>query len=153
MAIMSPENISGFVVGEGCFYVESGYDKKYRFKHRIRLAFCIEVKSEDKEILEEIQKKINCGNIYCLDFGRYKGYEQKKWKPHVKYRVSNQKDIIEKVIPFFEKYPLFGTKLKSFSVFKEIAARINASQHKTEEGLKELIALANDLKTINKKGI
>ena len=52
MAEMPPESVSGYVTGEGCFYVESGQDKKYRLRNRIRPAFCIEVREDDKEILE-----------------------------------------------------------------------------------------------------
>ena len=75
MTEMLPENVSGYITGEGCFYVESGYDKKYRLKHRIRPAFCIEVREDDREILESVIKLIGCGNLYRLDFGRYKGYK------------------------------------------------------------------------------
>ena len=96
MSEMTPENISGYITGEGCFYVESGYDKKYRLRHRIRPAFCVEVRESDREILETIARQLNCGNIYRLDFGRYKGYEAKKWKPHVKLRVSNFDDVSKK---------------------------------------------------------
>lgn len=153
MIEISPENVSGFVVGEGCFYVESGYDPKYKLKHRIRPAFCIEVKAEDREILEAIKKILGCGKVYDLDFGRYQEYQKKKWKPHVKYRVSNQKDIREKVIPFFEKYPLFGRKKGAFQIFKKIVKGLEEGKHKFPEGLEELKALSNQLKAVNKKGI
>ncbi|MFH1453093.1 MAG: LAGLIDADG family homing endonuclease [Armatimonadota bacterium] len=153
MIEISPENVSGFVVGEGCFYVESGFDKKYKLKHRIRPAFCIEVKAEDREILEAIRDILGCGKVYELDFGRYQGYQDKKWKPHVKYRVSNQADLIQKVVPFFEKYPLFGKKLEAFKVFKEILKGLSKGEQKTPQGLENLKKTANQLKTVNKKGI
>ena len=152
MIEISPENISGFVVGEGCFYVESGKDPKYKLGYRVRAAFCIELREDDQEILEAIQKTLECGNIYHLDFGRYKGYKKKGWKPHVKYRVSNQTDIIQKVIPFFEKYPLFGKKLKSFNVFTKIVDKIKRKEHLTPEGLEAAKLLVSELKALNKKG-
>jgi hypothetical protein len=49
-----PEHISGLVVGEGCFYAESCADPKYRSGWRIRPAFCIEMRHEEREVLEEI---------------------------------------------------------------------------------------------------
>lgn len=153
MINISPDNVSGFVVGEGCFYVESGFDPKYKLKHRIRPAFCIEVKSEDREILETIRSMLGCGSVYELNFGRYQEYKKKKWKPHVKYRVSNQSDLREKVIPFFEKYPLFGRKLEAFKIFKEILKRLSKGEQKIPEGLDNLKELANRLKAVNKKGI
>lgn len=153
MAAVPPEFVSGFVTGEGCFYTESGYDEKYKLKHRIRLAFCIEAKQEDREVLEAVKEHLQCGNIYDLDFGRYRGYEQRKWKPHVKYRVGNFKDIAEKVIPFFQRYPLYGNKRKAFEVFSTIAEQVANKDHLTEEGLKEIKVLVNRLRALNKKGL
>jgi hypothetical protein len=153
MVEIPPESISGYVTGEGCFYAESGYDPKYRLEHRVRLAFCIEVKESDKEILEGIRQILCCGNIYSLDFGRYKGYEKKNWHKHVKYRVSNFSDIWTKVIPFFRKYPLYGTKAKVFQVYCEIAERIYRREHITFAGLEQIKVLISQLKALNKKGL
>lgn len=153
MIEISPENISGFVVGEGCFYVESGKDPKYKLGYRVRAAFCIELREDDQEILEAVQKTLGCGNIYHLDFGRYKGYSKKGWKPHVKYRVSNQTDLIQRIIPFFEQYPLFGKKLKSFKIFTRIVDKIGNKEHLTPDGLEEIELLVSELKALNKKGL
>jgi hypothetical protein len=152
MAEMPPEAISGYVTGEGCFYAESGYDPKYRLQHRIRLAFCIEVKATDRELLEAVQSQLGCGHIYELDFGRYRGYETKNWKPHVKYRVSNFQELTQKVIPFFSQYPLFGTKHQSFEVFCQIAELMMNKQHLTPEGLEIIKILVKRLNALNKKG-
>jgi hypothetical protein len=153
MTEMSPESISGYVTGEGCFYAESGKDLKYRLGHRIRLAFCIEVKESDKEILEGVQQALGCGNMYFLDFGRYKGYEEKNWHKHVKYRVSNFNDIWTKVIPFFKKYPLYGTKAKVFKVYCEIAERMFRREHISYAGLEQVKVFVTQLKALNKKGL
>lgn len=149
---ITPQNISGFVVGEGCFYVESGKDPDYKLGYRIRAGFEIEVAEEDKEILESIQKQLGCGSVYHVDFGRYKEYSRKKWKRHVKYRVSNQQDIAEKVIVFFRQYPLFGKKQKVFEVFCEIVKRLQNKDHLSPERLEELKALVEKLKALNKRG-
>jgi hypothetical protein len=153
MGEISPENISGFVVGEGCFYVESGKDPKYKLGYRVRAAFCIELREDDREILESIQERLGCGNIYSLDFGRYEGYSKKGWQPHVKYRVSNQPDLFRKIVPFFKKYPLFGKKLKSFEIFTRIVEKIETKQHLTQNGLEEIKVLVSELKALNKKGM
>ena len=152
MAEMPPEAISGFVTGEGCFYAESGRDPKYRLGHRIRLAFCIEVKADDLEVLQAVQSQLGCGNIYSLDFGRYQQYAAKNWRPHVKYRVSNFRDIHNRVIPFFKRHPLYGTKRKAFDVFTQIAEAMQAKQHLDQQGLEGIKSLVVQLKTLNKKG-
>lgn len=149
---ISPDALSGFVVGEGCFYVESGRDEKYRLGWRIRPAFCVEVRHDDRGILESLQAALGCGNIYELDFGRYKGYEAKNWRPHAKYRVSNIADIRSKVIPFFEKNPLFGRKKECFEIFRRVVAAMNNGQHLQADKLQEVKAWVRDLNILNKKG-
>jgi len=153
MENISPENVSGFVVGEGCFYVEFGSDKKYKLGYRVRPAFCIEVRYDDKDVLEAVREHLGCGNIYNLDFGRYKGYEQKKWKPHVKYRVSNFEDISRKVVPFFKRYSLFGKKKRSFDLFCEVVNLMEQKAHLGQEGLQRISSIVNELRSLNKKGI
>ena len=150
---LAPDFISGFVSGEGCFYIESGFDSKYKLKHRIRPAFCIELRSDDREVLEAIKKQLNCGNIYDLDFGRYHGYEAKGWKPHVKYRVSNLHDIAEKIVPFFKRYPLYGKKKKVFNLYCEIVEAVRNAQHLSAATLPLIKEKVTLLKSMNKKGM
>lgn len=150
--LISPEALSGYVVGEGCFYVESGRDDKYRLGWRIRPAFCVEVRHDDREILESMKSLLGCGNIYELDFGRYRGYENKGWRPHVKYRVSNIRDIREKIIPFFVKHPLFGRKRVSFDIFCKVVSLMEKQRHLDADGVEEVKGLVKELNTLNKKG-
>lgn len=151
--MISPEALSGFVVGEGCFYVESGRDEKYRLGWRIRPAFCVEVRHDDREILEGMKSVLGCGNIYELDFGRYRGYEGKGWRPHVKYRVSNIRDIRERVIPFFQKHILFGRKRRCFDLFCRVVSMMDDRRHLAADGIEEIKAVVRDLNALNKKGV
>lgn len=153
MTEMSTENVSGYVTGEGCFYAESGYDAKYRLKHRIRLAFCIEVRADDRILLDMVKKQLGCGNIYSLDFGRYEGYQDKNWRPHAKLRISNFEDLYDKVIPFFRQHQLFGIKKQAFDVFCKIAEAIRNKEHLEESGLSKVKELVKQLHTFNKKGL
>lgn len=149
---VTPEHVAGLVVGEGCFYVESGSDKKYRSGWRIRPAFCIEMRHDDREVLEAVKDHLGCGNIYELDFGRYRGYEAKNWKPHAKYRVSNLTDLHSKVLPFFRKHHLFGRKRRAFEIFAEIVELMRKREHLESEGLIRAKDLAGQLTAHNKKG-
>ena len=74
---ITPENISGLVVGEGCFYAESAPDPKYRSGWRIRPAFCIEMRHDELEVLEAVREALGCGGIYRLDFGRSRDTERR----------------------------------------------------------------------------
>lgn len=73
--------------------------------------FEIEMVIEDKPLLARIKEYFRCGQIYELNYERY------GWRPHVKYEVKSQKEIEERIIPFFKKYSLVGKKRKGFAYF------------------------------------
>ncbi len=151
--VISPENISGFVVGEGCFYVEFGKDVKYKLQTRVRPSFIIEVVVDDLPVLNAIKEIIGCGTVYNVDYGRYEAYKVKKWKEHVRYKVSNITDISTKLIPFFDHHPLFGKKLKAFKLFKAIVQKVLDKEHLDVNGLKKISELVDQLHSVNKRGV
>lgn len=129
---LNPYYLVGLVDGEGCFCVTFNKHKNNRLLE-VRLLFEIELREDDREILERVKETLNCGSIYYLNYERYK-----KWKPHYKYKVSNFKDIKEKVIPFFKRYPLQAKKKNSFTLFCKSAELIAKKRHLTNEGIEEI---------------
>ncbi len=128
---LNPYYLGGLVDGEGCFSVTFNRHKNNRIE--VRLIFEIELREDDKEILERVKNTLKCGNIYYLSYERYR-----KWRPHFKYKVSNLKDIVQKVIPFFNKYPLQAKKKQSFKVFSKVASLMLLKKHLTPEGILEI---------------
>lgn len=61
------------------------------------------------------------------------------------FQVRNLKDIIEVIIPHFQKYPLFTQKQADFLLFKEIVELMNKGEHKNSEGLTKIISLRASL--------
>ena len=135
---LNPNYVVGLVDGEGCFCISFNKHKNNRIE--VRLLFEIELREDDKEILERIKETLQCGNIYYLNYERYK-----KWKPHYKYKVSNLKDLSEKIIPFFKKYPLQAKKKRSFEAFYKVAELMNKKHHLTVKGLEEIKSIKMDL--------
>ena len=152
MTSLTPDHVVGLVVGEGCFYVESAPDSKYRLGWRIRPAFCMELRHDDREALEGVSALLRCGSIYDLDFGRYEGYRDKGWQPHVKYRVTRLDDLAGKVVPFFRRHPLFGRKRIAFEVFAEIVEILARRDHRTAAGLEKAKRTAQRLRAHNARG-
>lgn len=133
-SVLNPHYIVGFVDGEGCFSIT--LNRNGTRLPEARLIFEIELREDDEKILQSIKELLNCGNIYRLTYDRYE-----KWRPHVKYKVSNFKDISEKIIPFFKKYPLQAKKRQSFENFCQAAEIIRTKRHLTPEGIVEIQAL------------
>jgi len=66
---------------------------------------------------------LGCGTLY-----------KNQQKNSVDYKVTKINDLIEKIIPFFEKYKLLGIKTHDFEDFKKIALLIKNGDHLTNEG-------------------
>jgi hypothetical protein len=129
--MLNPHYVVGFVDGEGCFSIT--INQNGNRLPEVRLIFEIELREDDLPILEKIQETLGCGRIYRLEYARYA-----KWRPHVKLKVSNFKDISEKVIPFFIKYPLQAKKSESFDKFCQVAEIIKHKEHLTKQGVERI---------------
>jgi hypothetical protein len=82
-----------------------------------------------------IAEYLECGKIYKHSLNA------------VVYRVSKTSDLIEKVIPFFIKYPILGIKALDFKDFCSLAELISNKAHYTEEGLNKIIIVKANMNT------
>lgn len=130
---LNPHYLSGFVDGEGCFAISINRRTRSQNKIYARIIFEVELREDDKEILERIQKTLGCGFLYRLEYEKYE-----KWLPHYKYKVSNFSDICNKIIPFFKKYSLQGKKKDNFEAFCRVAELIKEKKHLTKEGVQKI---------------
>lgn len=133
MAKIDPWYIAGFIEGEGSFGIIISKHKTKRLGFDARLSFEIELRGDDRKILEEIQSHLGCGHIYELKYERY------GWMPHAKYSIRKRNDIRDKLVPFFKKYPLRGKKAKDFVLFCQALEEIfEKKKHLTMEGINRL---------------
>ena len=112
--MLTPDYIIGLVDGEGSFYVRLNSDVRRR--NKVELKFSLNLRYQDKEILEQLKQFFDCGNIYL----------QKDNRPNhtdcFRFEVNKKEDIIQKIIPFFEKnYPKIQSRKNDFELFKQIA--------------------------------
>jgi hypothetical protein len=142
---LDPHYIVGFIDGEGSFWVSIYRDETMKNKIFCRAEFSIELRADDKEILERIQKTLKCGKIYDCNYERY------GWYPHVKYKVSRLDEISEILIPFLEKYPLQAKKAKTFRYFKQIIKKRMKGEHLTKRGVEEIAKLQLKIRALGKK--
>jgi hypothetical protein len=129
---LQPWYIVGLVDGEGCFAITISKHKTKKLGLDARLIFEIELRGDDREVLERLQYTWKCGSLFNLNYERY------GWKPHVKYAIKSHKDLFKTVIPFFKRYPLQGKKKKDFVDFCKAAEVVKQKRHLTEQGIKEL---------------
>ena len=63
------------------------------------------------------------------------------------FLVSTFNDINDKIIPFFQKYEILGSKANDFADFFRGAEIIKAKGHLTSEGLNNLKVLKEGMNT------
>jgi len=132
--------ITGFVDGEGCFCVSFSLRKKMKLGLEVRPRFSVSQHHTSKEVIFLLRDFFKCGGI------RYSRRDQ-----NYKYEVRSIKDLVEKIIPHFENYPLKTAKKYDFEVFKEICRIIYSNHHLNYEGMRRIIELSDRINTRGKK--
>jgi group I intron endonuclease len=94
---------------------------------QVRLCFNLTQHSRDTLLFRIIRKYLECGEIIVVSN-----------KPVVRFNVTKFSDIINLIIPFFDKYPLLGNKRLDYADFVKVAALIEDKAHLTVEGLEEI---------------
>ncbi len=91
------------------------------------LRFQIGQHSRDKELLKYLVDYLGCGK-----------YTDRQIKSAGDFVVTKSLDIIEKVIPFFDKYTIDGVKLLDYADFCRVASLMSDKTHLTSEGLEQI---------------
>lgn len=63
------------------------------------------------------------------------------------FSVNSIKDFKNKIIPFFSKYLILGTKSLNYYDFVKIFELMDAKKHLTEEGLATIIKIKSGMNT------
>ena len=138
---LSSDYIVGLTDGEGCFYVETRNPRGIYKTPRVEMHFFIKMTEEEYPLLKEVKDFFGCGGLYFQ-----KEYRQNQ-RACYRFGITAQKDLQDKLIPFFDKYRLRSKKLKNFLLFKEIGDLVKRREHKTSEGfekVKQLKLLMNN---------
>jgi len=145
--IPNPFWISGFVSGDSTFSV-SIEKSTSKLGKRVRLIFgtCLHIR--DKDLL------IGMGNYFKnLNFNLLNSNEiNKEISVHCNERnntsllqIKNNFDIENKVIPFFNEYPILGVKRLDFEDFKKVAELVKNKEHLNAEGLNKIIKIVEGM--------
>lgn len=122
--------MAGFVSGEGCFIIKVSKSKTHKLGVSVALNFLVVQNIRDAFLLESFSQVFGCGSLSI------------KEKTAIgTFAVSNFNNIVDKIIPFFEEYPILGVKAKDFKDFKEASVLIKSKAHLTKEGLDEILLI------------
>jgi hypothetical protein len=127
--------LSGFVDGEGCFSVGVTRRPDLRFGWQLVPEFRVSQNAERATVLETLRDVLGCGRIMENDRNRTSD------RAYVLV-VRRRRDLVERVIPFFERNPLLSTKRFEFETFRRVVLAMTAGEHLDEKGFEELVAAA-----------
>lgn len=134
---LNPWWISGFATGEGCF---SYFTRKRENAagNRVKdytLAFEIGQKNDNLYVLSLIVNTLGMGKVYTETRGISK------------FRLVPRDQILNVLVPFFDKYPLEGNKALQYSIWIQIVKTLHKNprsdlrENKVETLIKELSSL------------
>ncbi len=123
--------LCGLVDGEGSFSISVKPHETTKFGWVIDASFTLTLEQHAEHVLKALQEALRCGRII-----------DKPGQPNCKLFIEqSRRNIAEKIIPFFERYPL-EVKAKSFEHFKEVVERLENKEHHEPESFLRLVVFA-----------
>jgi len=131
--------IAGLTSGDGCFFVSIRNSSHTVSGKSVVLKFQIVQHSRDVELMKMLISTLGCGRL-----------ELALKQSAVYYVVTKYQDIIEKLIPLFDIYPIKGVKGLDYSDFKKIVFLMKDKAHLTEQGLMEIQSIKLNMNKFRK---
>ena len=122
--------ITGFVDGEGCFYVGINPHEEMTAGFQVLPEFTVVQHERDVQVLHALKAYFGCGVV------------RKNHGDRMAYRVRGKEHLLERIVPFFEKHQLKTKKNVDFKKFRRILLMMEADRHLTREGIEEIRAIA-----------
>ena len=126
--------VTGLTDAEGSFIV-SVYKRGSNGKWQVKPSFERWLESKDKATLDDLQNFFGVGIV-----------NTREKRGVTSYTVTRHKDLLNVIIPHFNKYPLQSQKRVDFELFAQIVALIAQGEHLTDSGLLKILAIKSALK-------
>jgi hypothetical protein len=139
---LDPNWICGFVDGEGCFSASTHRNPgaKRTRGWQLQAVFQVYQHKRDREILEQLRRDFGCGVIHP------KGPQSSV----LTFAVWSGADLMERVIPFFERHSL-RVKQRDFELFARIVRAMRRKEHLEPDGFDRLVRLAYSINGVGKQ--
>ena len=132
--------LTGYADGEGCFCISFNKSHRHKFGWEIRPSFSVSQNGDRSEVLTLFRVRFGCGSI-----------RPDRSDNTLKFETRCIKDLVERVIPHFEHYPLLSSKREDFKRFARICRMMHARQHLTRKGFEAIVALASNVNSGKRK--
>jgi hypothetical protein len=118
------------VDGEGCFHVGVNEHPDMRCGFQVLPEFTVVQHERDVKLLHDLQEFFRCGVVRTNHGDRWA------------FRVRGKRDLLERIVPFFERHPLRSVKRQDFETFRTVLQLMKAGEHLTPKGVENVRRLA-----------
>ncbi len=127
---LDAEWITGFVDGEGCFFVGINKHSEMTAGYQVLPEFTVVQHERDVQLLHALKYYFGCGVV------------RRNHGDRMAYRVRGKNHLLERIVPFFEKHPLKSKKRLNFAKFRRALLMMEAGDHLTPGGVEKIRRLA-----------
>src|SRR5206468_956993 len=132
--------ISGYADGEGCFTVSISPRAKLHVGWEVRPSFSVSQNGDRAEVLHVIQAYFGCGSI-----------RPDRSDKTLKWETRRLGDLVDRIIPHFEQWPLISAKRHDFDAFAAVCRFAAEGVHRTRPGLIEIVELVRRMNPSGKR--
>ena len=132
--------LTGYADGEGCFSISFNRSRRHKFGWEIRPSFSISQNGDRAQVLALFRERFGCGSI-----------RPDRSDKTLKFETRCINDLIERVIPHFEQYPLLSSKREDFQRFAQVCRLMHARKHLTRSGFEQIVELASQVNAGKRK--
>lgn len=125
--------VSGFVDGEGTFYVGINKNSEMSVGYQVFPEFRIVQHKKDIQLLHGLKSFFSCGVVRKNHGDRYE------------FRVRSIENLYSVIIPFFEKHSLHTRKKFDFLKFRKVVRMMKDGKHLTKDGVIRIIEIARQM--------
>ena len=125
--------VTGFVDGEGCFYVGVNPHPEMSTGYQILPEFTVVQHERDAQLLHALKAFFGCGVVRTNHADR------------LAYRVRSKEHLLKCVVPFFVKHPLKSRKRVDFEKFRRVLLMMEAGDHLTGAGVEAIRRIASQM--------
>lgn len=132
---LHPDWVTGIIDSEGNFSITV---QKTNNNTKISLLFKVTQKEHSMGILLDLQNYFGCGNIH-IDNKTANAY---------KFSITKLEDILTKVIPCLNKYPLITSKNLDYQDWKKVALLMKDKLHLDKDIQKKILLIKDNMNSL-----
>jgi hypothetical protein len=125
--------VTGFVDGEGCFFVGINEHSDMKTGVQVLPEFTVVQHERDVQLLFALKEFFGCGVVRTNHGDR------------MAFRVRGKEHLLQRVVPFFVEHPLKSKKRVDFEKFRRVLLKMEAGDHLTAKGVEEIREIASQM--------